>query len=205
MRLSTKKIFSIKIFAHLTGMLPLLYLLLKVLEGQAGGDPVQYIIHFTGMGALNSVVLTLLISPLAKQFKLGGLLNVRRLVGLYAFSYASLHVLAFFSLDLLFAWSLFFSEVAKRPYILLGLLAYVLLMALALTSFSHIKRKMRGHWQKLHNWIYVIAVLVPIHFYWSVKSEVIEPSLYLLTLFILLCIRVKKFNIFSSKKTASRQ
>lgn len=205
MRLSTKQVVSIKVLAHLTGMLPLLYLLVSVLGGQAGGDPVQYIIHFTGMGAINSLVLTLLISPMAKYFKLGGLLHVRRLVGLYAFAYASLHVLAFFSLDLLFAWSLFFNEVAKRPYILLGLLAYTLLIALALTSFSHIKRKMRSQWQKLHNWIYVIAVLVPIHFYWSVKSEIIEPSLYIAALFILLSLRFKKFTFFVVKKKILRK
>lgn len=203
MRLSAKQITFIKFLAHLLGIFPLIYLFVNVMNGHAGGDPVQYIIHFTGMGAINSLILTLMISPLAKYCKLGGLLRMRRLVGLYTFTYASLHVLAFLSLDLLFAWSLFMSEVVKRPYILLGVLAYILLMALALTSLTSIQRKMRHHWQWLHNGIYVIAVLVPIHFYWSVKSEIIEPSLYLLGLFFLLCLRYKKFNILRIKKSGS--
>ncbi|WP_299495275.1 protein-methionine-sulfoxide reductase heme-binding subunit MsrQ [uncultured Shewanella sp.] len=200
MRLSTKQIMLIKLIAHLVGILPLLYLLVEVLNGNAGGDPVQYIIHFTGMGAINSLILTLLISPAAKFFKLGSLLRIRRLVGLYTFSYASLHVLAFLSLDLLFEWSLFASEIVKRPYIIVGLIAYILLMALALTSFTLIQKKMRHYWQRLHNWVYAVAALVPIHFYWSVKSEIIEPSLYLSGLFFLLCLRYKKFNILSIKK-----
>ncbi|WP_298773463.1 protein-methionine-sulfoxide reductase heme-binding subunit MsrQ [uncultured Shewanella sp.] len=203
MRLSAKQIIFIKLLAHSLGIFPLAYLFMNVLNGHAGGDPVQYIIHFTGMGAINSLILTLTISPLAKFCKLSGLLRIRRLVGLYTFAYASLHVLAFLSLDLLFAWSLFMDEIVKRPYILLGLLAYILLMALALTSLVFIQRKMRHRWQQLHNWIYVIAILVPIHFYWSVKSEIIEPSLYLLGLFFLLCLRYKKFNRLSIKKSDS--
>ncbi|WP_299009927.1 protein-methionine-sulfoxide reductase heme-binding subunit MsrQ [uncultured Shewanella sp.] len=201
MRLSAKQITLIKFVAHVLGIFPLIYLFVNVINGHAGGDPVQYIIHFTGMGAMNSLILTLMISPLAKYGKLGGLLRMRRLVGLYTFTYASLHVLAFLSLDLLFAWSFFMSEMVKRPYILLGVLAYILLMALALTSLATIQRKMRHHWQQLHNGIYVIAILAPIHFYWSVKSEIIEPSLYLLFSLLLLCLRYKKFNILSIKKS----
>ncbi|MGS0680046.1 protein-methionine-sulfoxide reductase heme-binding subunit MsrQ [Shewanella sp. 125m-7] len=190
MRLNRRSVFWLKVLFHTLGLLPIVYLVLKVVSDNAGGDPVQYIIHFTGIGALNALAATLLISPIAKVFKQGGLLQTRRLVGLYVFAYASLHVLAFFSLDLLFAWSLFFEEVIKRPYILVGATAYVLLTLLALTSFKGVMRKMGKSWQKLHNWIYLIAILVPIHFYWSVKSEVIEPSLYILLFAILLGFRV---------------
>ncbi|GIU45194.1 protein-methionine-sulfoxide reductase heme-binding subunit MsrQ [Shewanella sairae] len=192
MGLTRRSLFWLKVLFHLIGILPIVYLVLKVVTDNAGGDPVQYIIHFTGIGALNALAATLLLSPVAKRFRLSILMQTRRLVGLYVFAYASLHVLAFFSLDLLFAWSLFFEEVLKRPYILVGAFAYILLFLLALTSFKRVMRKMGKSWQKLHNWIYLIAILVPIHFYWSVKSEVIEPSLYILFFALLLGYRVRK-------------
>lgn len=179
-----------KALFHLIALMPLGYLLLLVLTESAGGDPVQYIVHFTGNGALNALVATLSISPLARRFKLGWLMQTRRLVGLYVFAYASLHILAYFSLDLLFAWSLLLSEVVKRPYILVGASAYLLLTALAITSITALRRRLGRRWQQLHYSIYLIAVLVPVHFYWSVKSEVIEPSLYLLGLLLLLWWRV---------------
>jgi sulfoxide reductase heme-binding subunit YedZ len=191
-RLTTPWLFWLKGLMHCIGLLPIIYLVLLVLNDKAGGDPVQYIIHYTGVGALNALIATLLISPIAKKFKQGMLLQTRRLVGLYVFAYASLHILAFFSLDLLFAWGLFFEEVLKRPYILVGAAAYLLLTALTFTSFKTIMRKMGRRWQKLHNAIYLIALLIPIHFYWSVKSEIIEPILYFIIMGLLLGIRLKK-------------
>ncbi|MFB2733252.1 protein-methionine-sulfoxide reductase heme-binding subunit MsrQ [Shewanella mangrovisoli] len=190
LRVTPKQLLWIKLVFHLIGLIPIAWLVFTVLSGRAGGDPVQHIIHFTGIGALNALAATLLISPLAKGLKLGWLMQTRRLVGLYVFAYATLHIVAFFSLDLLFAWELFFSEVAKWPYILVGALAYVIVTALALTSFKALMRKMGRRWQTLHNGVYVVAILAPIHFYWSVKSEIIEPSLYILGFSLLLAWRL---------------
>lgn len=193
-RLTAKQMILLKTLFHLVGLLPLVLLVLSVMAGRAGGDPVQYIIHFTGIGALNALVATLLISPVAKAFKLGFLMQTRRLVGLYVFAYASLHIAAFFSLDLLFAWELLLSEVVKRPYILVGAVAYLIVTALAVTSFKALMRKMGRRWQTLHNGVYLVALLAPIHFYWSVKSEIIEPSLYLLGLSLLLLWRLPNWH-----------
>ncbi|GGP56336.1 protein-methionine-sulfoxide reductase heme-binding subunit MsrQ [Shewanella saliphila] len=179
MRLSPRGVFWLKVVLHVVFLLPALYLVALVMTDNAGGDPVQYIIHYTGMGAINSLLATLLISPIAKHFKLAALMQTRRLVGLYVFAYALLHIVAFISLDLLFAWGLLFEEVIKRPYILVGAAALMIVTLLALTSPNKIKRKMGKQWQPLHNWIYVVALLAPIHFYWSVKSEIIEPSIYI--------------------------
>ncbi|GGQ15636.1 protein-methionine-sulfoxide reductase heme-binding subunit MsrQ [Shewanella litoralis] len=179
MRLSPRGVFWLKVMLHIVFLLPALYLVALVLTDNAGGDPVQYIIHYTGMGAINSLLATLLISPIAKRFKLAALMQTRRLVGLYVFAYALLHISAFVSLDLLFAWGLLFEEVIKRPYILVGAAGLIIVTLLALTSPNKIKRKMGKQWQSLHNWIYVVALLAPIHFYWSVKSEIIEPSIYI--------------------------
>lgn len=174
---------------HWAALAPIVFLVLAVFYDEAGGDPVQYIIHYTGMGALNTLVLMLLISPVAKRFKQGALIQTRRLVGLYVFAYATLHLAAFISLDLLFEWSLFFTETVKRPYILVGILAYILLFALAITSINAVKRKMGKRWQQLHYSVYVVALLVPLHFIWSVKSEVIEPSIYIALTALLLWAR----------------
>ena len=189
-RLQARHLLPLKILFHLIGLAPIAFLVWQVLTDRAGGDPVQYIIHYTGMGTINALVAVLLISPVAKRFKLGLLMQTRRLVGLYVFAYASLHIFAFLSLDLLFAWQLLFSEIVKRPYILVGACGYIILLLLAFTSFNRVKRAMGRRWQQLHNSIYLLALLAPIHFYWSVKSEVIEPSFYLAGLIALLLVRV---------------
>lgn len=192
MRLTPRGLWWLKALLHLLFLAPIVALLVDVLSDNAGGDPVQYIIHYTGMGALNSLVATLLVSPLTKRFKLGLLMQTRRMIGLYAFVYASLHIMAFISLDLLFAWGFLVEEVIKRPYILVGAITYSVLLLLALTSFNALKKKMGRRWQSLHNWIYLAALLAPIHFYWSVKSEIIEPSIYLLLFVALLILRREK-------------
>jgi len=191
MRLTTKHLFWIKAMIHFIAIVPIGYLFFLVLTDGAGGDPVQYIIHYTGIGALNTLVVLLMVSPLARKFKQGGLIQTRRMLGLYVFAYASLHIMAFVSLDLLFEWSLFLQEIVKRPYIVVGMISYLILIALSITSLKSLKRKMGKRWQQLHNLVYLLAVLAPIHFYWSVKSEVIEPSLYILVIAFLLLLRVR--------------
>lgn len=189
MRITNKHVFWLKVLMHVVALLPIIYLVLAVLSEAAGGDPVQYIIHYTGMGALNTLLIMLCISPIAKKFKQGALIQTRRLIGLYVFVYATLHLMAFVSLDLLFEWSLFLQETVKRPYIVIGTIAYLLLISLSVTSLNALKRKMGTRWQQLHNSVYLVAVLVPIHFFWSVKSEIIEPSIYIAVIAMLLLFR----------------
>lgn len=198
MRLTMKHLFWLKVAIHSIAILPVAYLILLIVSDQAGGDPVQFIIHYTGIGALNTLIVLLAISPIARKFKQGVLIQTRRVVGLYVFAYASLHIFAFISLDLLFEWSLLFEEVLKRPYILVGAVAYITLFALSITSFKAIRRKMGKRWQQLHNLVYLVAILVPIHFYWSVKSEVIEPSVYILIAISLLLIRLPIYKYYQT-------
>ncbi|MFT6977695.1 MAG: sulfoxide reductase heme-binding subunit YedZ [Shewanella psychromarinicola] len=189
MRISPRGLFWLKMLLHISFLLPAFYLVTLVLTDNAGGDPVQYIIHYTGMGAINSLLATLLISPIAKRFKIAALMQTRRLVGLYVCAYALLHISAFISLDLLFAWGLLVEEVIKRPYILVGAATLIIIVSLALTSPNAIKRRLGKRWQSLHNWVYLAAILAPIHFYWSVKSEIIEPSIYIVLFAALLVYR----------------
>lgn len=192
-RLTTSnKVLMLKTVIHLAALLPLINLYYLAFNDLLGADPVQRVIHFTGIGAFNLLLITLTVTPIAKRFKQGFLLQVRRLLGLYAFSYAFMHVFNFLAFDLQFAWTLFLNEIVKRPYITLGMVAFVLLASLAITSLNSIKRKMGKSWQKLHNLSYIIVILVAVHFYWSVKSELMSPLFYFLLAGVLLAFRYKK-------------
>jgi len=195
---TSNKVLMLKVVIHLAAFIPLLYLYYLAFIDQLGADPVERVIHFTGIGAFNLLLITLTISPLAKQLKQGYLLQVRRLLGLYAFSYATLHVINFLAFELQFAWFLFFSEMVKRPYITIGMLAFALLTSLAITSHNRLKRKMGKSWQNLHNFSYLIVILVSVHFYWSVKSELIAPLFYFALTCVLLLFRYKKLKTLIS-------
>lgn len=176
------KTISLKVVIHLGALIPLVYLYYHAVIDDLGADPVKAVIHFTGVGAVNLLLLGLLVTPIAKHFKQGWLINVRRLLGLYAFTYCVFHLLNYLFFDLQFDFSLLISEILKRPYITVGMGAFVILLLLAITSVSYIKRKMGRRWQQLHNWIYPASILACIHFYWSQKSDVTEPIIYFVLL-----------------------
>ena len=184
----------LKIFIHCAALLPLLNAYYLALNDKFGADPVEAIIHFTGIGAFNLLLITLVVSPLAKRFKQGFVLNVRRLLGLYAFVYAVMHLLNFLAFEVQFDFKLFVNEIFQRPYITVGMFAFTILGALAITSVNRYKRRMGKSWQTLHNFIYLVVILVSIHFYWSVKSEIVEPSIYIIISCFLLSLRRKKFS-----------
>jgi len=189
---SSTKVFFLKVIIHLGALLPLLNLYFLAFADELGADPVEAVIHFTGIGALNLLLITLCVTPLAKIFKQGYLLQVRRVLGLYSYAYALFHLLNFIAFEVQFDGALFISEVVKRPYITVGMLAFILLTALAVTSVNKLKRKMGKSWQRLHNVNYLIIVLVTIHFYWSVKSELTSPLIYFALVIALLLFRRKK-------------
>lgn len=189
---NSTRVFILKIIIHLSAFLPLLNLYFLAFADELGADPVEAVIHFTGIGAFNILLITLSVSPLAKNFKLGYLLQTRRLLGLYAFIYAVCHLLNFLAFEVQFDGALFLSEVIERPYITVGMVAFLLLTALAITSLNKLKQKMGKSWQKLHDFSYLIATLVTVHFYWSVKSELTSPLFYAVLTLILLLFRYKK-------------
>lgn len=194
------KIILLKVLIHLGALLPLVNLYFLAFNDQLGADPVETVIHFTGIGALNLLLMTLCVSPLAKIAKQGYLLQTRRVLGLYAYTYAVFHLLNFLAFEVQFDVKLFLSEVIKRPYITVGMLAFLLLTALAITSIDKLKRKMGQSWQRLHNTSYIIVLLVCVHFYWSVKSELTSPGLYFLMAIVLLLYRYKKIKGLVIKK-----
>ncbi len=182
----------LKLVIHLACLLPLIYVYYQAYFDELGADPVEAVIHFTGIGALNIFLTSLLISPVAKFLKLGQLIQVRRVVGLYAFTYAVFHLLNFLFFEVQFDLQLFFDEIFERPYITIGMAGFLILTALAVTSLTILRKKMGRKWQILHNYTYLAGGLLVIHFYWSVKSELIEPIIYILIFATLLFFRKDK-------------
>lgn len=191
MKLSPKSIVALKVLIHTVSLGFLALLVIAINNDSLGGDPVQGIIHFTGISALNTLFITLLVSPLARWSRQGLLIRVRRLLGLYSFFWALLHLIAFATLDLGLDGSLLASEIVKRPYLTVGAAVWIILLLLSATSTQAMMRKLGSKWQKLHNWVYLAAILAPIHFYWSVKSEIVEPIVYVLIAVLLLAARWK--------------
>ena len=191
-RLSTRHIVILKIVIHVAALLPLIYTFYLAANDQVGGDPVEALLHFTGIGGFNLLLLSLLVSPLAKKLKQGLLLRVRRLLGLYAFVYALVHLLSYIVFELQLNWALLFSEIVKRPYITVGFGGFLILAALALTSSQLAQRKLKARWQQLHNWVYLALLLVALHFIWSVKSDLVEPLIYWAMALFLLAQRKSK-------------
>lgn len=177
---------------HVGAALPLLWLLLALQHGALGGDPVQALTHYLGMGALRLLLLTLLVTPLAQLSGWSMFNRLRRPLGLWCFVWASLHFTVWLTLDLALDWSLIGGELVKRTYILLGFSAWLLLAALAITSVPWLLRRMGRHWKRLHGLIYPVVILVCVHFWWSVKSGWIEPAIYWVLALALLWIRHRK-------------
>ena len=174
-------------------LLPLAWLLCGAfgLAGVSlGADPVKKLEHELGLRALQLLLLTLLITPLRHLLNLTHLPRLRRMLGLFAFFYALLHFTVYLSLDLEFNFGTFFKDVAKRPYITIGLAALLLLIPLAVTSTNKMMRRLGRRWQKLHRLIYPIAILGVWHFWWQVKRDIREPLIYAGILAILLIYRI---------------
>lgn len=191
-RMGKVHLLGLKVFIHLTALLPLVTTYYFAIYDDLGGDPVEAILHFTGIGAFNLLLVSLLVSPLARILKQGMLIQVRRLVGLWAFTYGLFHFVSFIVFELQFEWSLLLSEIIKRPYITVGFVALIILTCLALTSTKFAQRKLKQSWQKLHNLVYLALLLIALHYIWSVKSDIVQPIVYWLMCFILLYLRKEK-------------
>ena len=151
-----------------------------------GADPVAEIEHRLGIWALRFLLIALAVTPLRQLTGQTVLIRFRRMLGLYAFAYASLHLTAYLVLDLRGYWLQIFEEIVKRPYITVGFAAWLLLVPLAVTSTTGWIRRLGKRWAMLHRLVYAIAVLAVLHFWWLVKSDIREPALYAGILAVLL-------------------
>jgi len=187
LRLSAWQISLSKTLLHLIILGWVIFTFYLGVTDNLGADPVKTLIHFTGIGALNLLLITLLISPAARYLPAPGLMRFRRMLGVYVFVYAVIHLLTYISFELQFDWSLVVGEIIKRPYITIGMVALLLLAALTITSPNKVRQRLGKRWQPLHNTIYLIVFLALLHFSWSRKTGLQEPLLYwVIALLILL-------------------
>ena len=142
------------------------------------------------------MLVTLAVTPLRRLTGLGWLLRFRRMLGLFAFFYAALHLAVYLVLDRELAWSEIVTDLSKRPYIMVGFAAFVLLVPLAVTSTRGWVKRLGRRWQLLHRSVYLIAILGVLHFLWLVKADLLEPLIYAAVLAGLLAFRVPWRGLF---------
>ena len=168
-----------KVAVFLICLIPFGDLVWRIIRSDLGANPVEFLQHATGDWTLRFLIFTLCITPFRKLFKLPDLIRFRRMLGLFAFFYVCLHFLTYLGPDQSFDLAAMWKDVAKRPFITVGFLGFVLLIPLAITSTAGWIRRLGGkRWQMLHRAIYLSAVAGVIHYYWMVKSDVREPLFY---------------------------
>lgn len=168
-----------KVVVFLLCLVPFFVLIDRALHNRLGANPVEFLQHATGDWILRFLIFTLAITPLRKLLNQPDLIRFRRMLGLFAFFYACLHFLTYIGPDQSFSLSAMWKDVAKRPFITVGFLGFVLLIPLALTSTTGWIRRLGGkRWQMLHRAIYISAIAGVVHYYWLVKSDVREPLFY---------------------------
>jgi sulfoxide reductase heme-binding subunit YedZ len=180
-----------KIAIFLAALIPLERLLWKAFHDGLGANPIEVITHSTGDWTLIFVLTTLSITPLRQITRQYWLIGVRRMIGLFAFFYATLHFLTYIWLDKFFDVHEMAKDVVKRPFITVGFAAFVLLIPLALTSTAWSIRRLGGrNWRRLHRLIYLTGILGVTHYTWLVKADRHKPIEYGIVLAILLSYRV---------------
>jgi sulfoxide reductase heme-binding subunit YedZ len=184
----------IKFFILVLGLLPLVRLVVLGFQDDLTANPIEFITRSTGTWALVFLCLTLAITPLRRYTGWNQLIQYRRMLGLFVFFYALLHFSIWFWLDHNLSLSEMWQDVLKRPFIALGFTAFLCLWPLALTSNQWALRKLKRRWGQLHRLVYLVAILVILHYFWhkSGKNDFQEVGIYAVIISSLLLLRLKK-------------
>ena len=195
--MSRATLITLKALIWVACLVPLAWLVARAFEVggfNLGANPVEEVLHTLGKTSLNILFITLTVTPARQIAGFNALIRFRRLLGLFAFFYLVLHFFAYAVLDLQLAWSTIGADIAKRPYITLGMAALALMTALACTSTQAMQRRLKRNWARLHKAVYVIAILGVIHFQWQTKGDAeLEPWVYIGILTVLLGYRVVRW------------
>jgi len=171
-------------------LVPLGLLAWRTLTGNLGANPIEAITHATGDWTLRLLLITLAITPLRRLSGWNRVIGFRRMLGLFAFFYGTLHLFTYLWLDKFFAWTDILHDIPKRPFITIGFSAFVLMVPLALTSTAASIRRLGGRrWRALHRLIYVTAVFGVVHYWWLVKADITRPATYAGILALLFLVR----------------
>lgn len=185
-----KQIGRIKFVLFVLCLVPFMRLIWLGINDGLSANPIEFVERSTGFWALFILLLTLSLSPIRLLFGYVWPLQFRRMLGLMMFFYASLHITIYLWLDYGFDWNDIVKDIIKHPYVLVGALAYLLTVPLALTSNQYMMQKLRERWKQLHLTVYLIAILGVVHFWWLVKKDIREPLFYAVVLGLLLGVRL---------------
>ncbi|MBS1138365.1 MAG: sulfoxide reductase heme-binding subunit YedZ [Proteobacteria bacterium] len=171
-------------------LLPLARLFHAAVEDQLGANPIEFLQRSLGTWTFNFLLITLAVTPLRKATGWHWLIRLRRMFGLFAFFYATMHFLNWLVLDQFFDWRAIVLDIAKRPYVTVGFTAFLLMLPLAATSSNAMVRRLGGRrWQNLHRTVYAIAILGTVHYWWLVKKDITLPLVYTALVALLLGLR----------------
>lgn len=180
-----------KLVLFVNGIVPLTLLLWDVYRKRVGANPLEFVTRTTGMLTLLFLLISLAISPLRRLLGLNWLVRFRRMLGLFAFFYGSLHLLTYVAFDRFFHLATIPADVLKRPFIALGMGAFLLMLPLAVTSTDKMVKRLGGkRWARLHRIVYASGVLGVLHYYMLVKSDIRLPVTFAFLLFLLLAFRL---------------
>ena len=172
---------------------PLAWLIYSAVADQLGANPIEVVTRRLGEWGLQLLLVTLCMTPLRDILQQSWPIQIRRLLGLFAFFFVLLHLVSYLWLDQFFDWSEIWVDILKRPFITVGMLSAVGLLPLAMTSNRFSQRLLKARWRRLHQLIYPISVLAVLHFFWLVKADTLRPLILAACLAMLLIYRVIKF------------
>ena len=180
-----------KLVLFVNGLVPLVLLLWDVYRKQVGANPLEFVTRTTGMLTLVFLLVTLAVSPLRRITGLNWLIRFRRMLGLFAFFYGSLHLVTYVAFDRFFHLTTIPSDIVKRPFIAIGMMAFLLMLPLAITSTDKMVKRLGGkRWAQLHRIVYASGVLGVLHYYMLVKSDVRLPLTFAFLVILLLGFRL---------------
>ena len=180
-----------KPFVFIVCLWPLGTIILDIYYNNLGAEPVKKIMNHFGEWTLIFICLTLTMSPLKRITNLGFWIKFRRMLGLFVFFYATIHLLTYVGLDYRFDWEPIINDVLKKKYIFIGFSAWLLLIPLAITSSQKMIKILGRNWKNLHRLVYVIAIFGSLHYIWLSKTIFFKPLIYTLIVVVLLTLRIK--------------
>ena len=196
----------IKVLVFLLALIPLALLVFGVVQDSLGPDPAKALSHISGEWALRFLILTLAITPLRMLTHSSEWIHYRRMLGLFTFFYALIHLLIYCLFLLGLQWQDLWADILERPYITVGFLAWLLLVPLTVTSTNKWQRKLGRQWSRLHKLIYIVSALVLLHIIWQARSDLAEPLIYVFIFFLLMLLRlplIKRIINTRAKKTTA--
>lgn len=195
-----QRIFYTKCLIWVFAFIPIIRLVWLGVNDDLTANPVEFVERSTGTWALVFLLLSLSMTPIRLLTKQVWQIQLRRLLGLWMFFYACLHITTYVWLDYGFVWQDIAKDIIKHPYVIVGFTAYLLTIPLAITSNSAMIKRLKTKWKTLHQSVYLIGILAILHFWWLVKKDVTEPFYYASVLVILLGIRVYFYLLKANKK-----